>query len=156
MRVGGFWYALALGLNWALDKLGVAPMPWKIAQLIAAVLVLCLASCSKSEPEAVSEPIAAEAGGGDPTVIDSDHYSTEFENEAVRIVRIAYGAGEESVMHYHPDSVAVFVTDHLVQMTMPGRNMASPISAAISSVDPSGIVICTRWSVTKTATLSGW
>jgi uncharacterized RmlC-like cupin family protein len=22
-------------------------------------------------------------------------------------------------MHYHPDSVAVFVTDHLVQMTMP-------------------------------------
>ncbi len=109
-------------------------MPWKIAQLIAAVLVLCLASCSKSEPEAVSEPIAAEAGGGDPTVIDSDHYSTEFENEAVRIVRIAYGAGEESVMHYHPDSVAVFVTDHLVQMTMPDgstEEIAADIGDAI-------------------------
>ena len=39
--------------------------------------------------------------------------------EAVRIVRIAYGPGEESVMHHHPDSVAVFITDQLVQMTMP-------------------------------------
>jgi quercetin dioxygenase-like cupin family protein len=110
-------------------------MPWKIAQLIAAVSILFLTSCSKSEPEAVSEPQpadeaapaaepmpetgAAKAGGGDPTVVDSGHYTTEFENEAVRIVRIAYGAGEESVMHYHPDSVAVFVTDHLVQMTLP-------------------------------------
>jgi quercetin dioxygenase-like cupin family protein len=51
--------------------------------------------------------------------VDADHYAAEFENQAVRIVRIAYGAGEESVMHQHPDSVAVFVTDHLVQMTMP-------------------------------------
>jgi quercetin dioxygenase-like cupin family protein len=55
----------------------------------------------------------------DPTVVDADHYTAEFENDLVRIVRIAYGAGEESVMHYHPDSVAVFLTDHLVQMTLP-------------------------------------
>ncbi|MDH3512088.1 MAG: hypothetical protein OER85_14650, partial [Gammaproteobacteria bacterium] len=54
------------------------------------------------------------AGGPDPTEVDADHYTAEFENDDVRIVRIKYGAGEESVMHYHPDSVAVFVTDHLV------------------------------------------
>jgi quercetin dioxygenase-like cupin family protein len=92
-------------------------------------------ACSKPESEAVSEPQpvgaerqaaeslrgpdAGQAGGSDPTVVDPDHYTVEFENEAVRIVRITYGPGEESVMHYHPDSVAVFVTDHLVQMTMP-------------------------------------
>jgi quercetin dioxygenase-like cupin family protein len=68
------------------------------------------------EPDGSS---AGEASGPDPTVVDADHYTTEFENDRVRIVRIAYGAGEESVMHFHPDSVAVFLTDHLVQMTMP-------------------------------------
>jgi quercetin dioxygenase-like cupin family protein len=62
---------------------------------------------------------ATDTSGPDATVVDADHYAAEFENQAVRIVRIAYGAGEESVMHQHPDSVAVFVTDHLVQMTMP-------------------------------------
>ena len=61
----------------------------------------------------------SETGGPDPTVVDAEHYTAEFENDAVRIVRIAYGPGEESVMHYHPDSVAVFLTDQLVEMTMP-------------------------------------
>ena len=60
-----------------------------------------------------------EPGGPDATVVDSDHYTAEFENDAVRIVRIKYGPGEESTMHYHPDSVAVFLTDHLVEMTLP-------------------------------------
>lgn len=62
---------------------------------------------------------SVEAPGPDPTVVDADHYTAEFENDWVRVVRIAYGPGEESVMHFHPDSVAVFLTDHLVQMTMP-------------------------------------
>jgi len=57
--------------------------------------------------------------GPDPTVVDPDHYTAEFENDRVRIVRIAYGPGEESVMHFHPDGVAVFLTDHLVQMSLP-------------------------------------
>lgn len=70
-----------------------------------------------------------ESGGPDATVVDAGHYAMEFENEAVRILRIRYGAGEESVMHYHPDSVAVFVTDHLVQMTMPDGS-TDEISAA--------------------------
>ena len=119
-------------------------MIMKPAQSIALISILFIVACSKTEPEAVSEseeaaaaPPAAESmpvsemgeGGGDPTVLDPDHYTTEFENEAVRIVRIRYGAGEESVMHYHPDSVAVFVTDHLVQMTMPDGS-TDEISAA--------------------------
>jgi quercetin dioxygenase-like cupin family protein len=72
----------------------------------------------------------AASDGPDATVVDADHYTTEFENESVRIVRIAYGAGEASVMHYHPDSVAVFVTDHLVQMTMPDGSTEEIAAAA--------------------------
>jgi quercetin dioxygenase-like cupin family protein len=76
----------------------------------------------------------AASDGPDPTVVDADHYTThyttEFENESVRIVRIAYGAGEASVMHYHPDSVAVFVTNHLVQMTMPDGSIEEIAAAA--------------------------
>jgi quercetin dioxygenase-like cupin family protein len=60
----------------------------------------------------------AEAGP-DPAVVDVDHYTVEFENDQVRVVRIAYEPGEESVMHYHPDAVAVFLTPQQVSMTMP-------------------------------------
>lgn len=97
----------------------------KPARIIAVVSLVFLAACSKSEPEAVSEPPADEvaaaekAGGSDSTVVDPDHYTAEFENDAVRIVRIKYDAGEESVMHHHPDHVAVFLTDIMSQMMMP-------------------------------------
>ncbi len=53
----------------------------------------------------------ASAGGADPLQVDPDHYSLEFENEKVRVLRIRYGPGEKSVMHSHPDGVAVFLTD---------------------------------------------
>jgi len=62
--------------------------------------------------------------GPDPTVVDADHYKTEFENERVRVIRISYGPGEESVMHYHPDNVAVFLTDHQVEFGMPDGSSA--------------------------------
>lgn len=71
------------------------------------------------EIELKSGGSSAEASGPDPTAVDADHYTAEFENDWVRILRITYGPGEESTMHFHPDSVAVFLTDHMVQMTMP-------------------------------------
>lgn len=55
----------------------------------------------------------------DPSVVDADHYKVEFENEHVRVVRITYGAGEKSVMHDHPDGVAVYLTDATVKMNLP-------------------------------------
>ena len=55
----------------------------------------------------------------DPTVVDSTHYKVEFENDDVRVIRITYGPGEKSVMHDHPASVYVFLTDGMVQMTLP-------------------------------------
>ena len=47
----------------------------------------------------------------DPIEVDSDHYKVEFENEHVRVLRVKYGPNEKSVMHQHPDAVAIFVTD---------------------------------------------
>jgi quercetin dioxygenase-like cupin family protein len=45
----------------------------------------------------------------DAVAVDPAHYKVEFENEQVRVLRITYGAQEESVMHSHPAGVAVFL-----------------------------------------------
>ncbi len=60
---------------------------------------------------------AETASAQDPTQVDSKHYKVVFENEQVRVVRITYGPGEKSVMHYHPAGVAVFLSDSQVRFT---------------------------------------
>ncbi len=68
--------------------------------------------------------ITQSAQAQDPTKVDSTHYTVVFENDQVRAVRIAYGPREKSVMHYHPDAVAVFLTDSKVKMTLPDGTTA--------------------------------
>src|SRR5919197_6058748 len=55
----------------------------------------------------------------DPVKVDPKHYKVEFENDQVRVLRIHYKPGEKSVMHAHPDSVAVFLTDNTVRFSYP-------------------------------------
>jgi len=55
----------------------------------------------------------------DPVKVDAKHYTVEFENDRVRVVRIKYKAGEKSVMHSHPESIAVFLTDAHAKFTYP-------------------------------------
>ena len=62
----------------------------------------------------VPEPTA-----DDPVQIDARHYKVEFENDRVRVIRIKYGPREKSVMHSHPESVAVFLTDAHAKFTYP-------------------------------------
>ncbi|MDA2928102.1 cytoplasmic protein [Acidobacteria bacterium AH-259-G07] len=57
--------------------------------------------------------------GQDPVNVDPDHYKVEFENDRVRVLRISYGPREISVMHGHPASLAVFLTDQQVKFTYP-------------------------------------
>ena len=45
----------------------------------------------------------------DAATADAKHYKVMFENDQVRVLRVAYGAKEKSVMHQHPDSVAIFL-----------------------------------------------
>lgn len=56
----------------------------------------------------------------DPVKVDSKHYKVEFENAQVRVLRINYGPHEKSVMHSHPATVAVFLTDAKGQFNFPG------------------------------------
>jgi mannose-6-phosphate isomerase-like protein (cupin superfamily) len=53
----------------------------------------------------------------DAVKVDPGHYKVETENAKVRVLRVHYGAHEKSVMHSHPDSVAIFLTDGMVKMT---------------------------------------
>ena len=55
----------------------------------------------------------------DPVKVDPRHYKVEFENDRVRVLRIKYGPGEKSVMHSHPESIAVFLTDSHGKFTYP-------------------------------------
>jgi quercetin dioxygenase-like cupin family protein len=55
----------------------------------------------------------------DAVKVDPNHYKVEFENAQVRVLRVKVGPGEKSIMHRHPNAVAVFVTDVNVKFTLP-------------------------------------
>lgn len=55
----------------------------------------------------------------DPVKVDSKHYTVVSENDQVRILKVHYGPGEKSVMHSHPNLVAVFLNDSKGQFTFP-------------------------------------
>lgn len=55
----------------------------------------------------------------DAIAADPGHYQVLFENEHVRALRIVFGPGEESVMHHHPASTLVFLTDGQVRFHLP-------------------------------------
>jgi len=47
----------------------------------------------------------------DPVTVDPNHYTVEFENDRVRVLRVHYNPGEKSTMHGHPDCVLVMLAD---------------------------------------------
>ena len=55
----------------------------------------------------------------DPVKVDPNHYKVEFENAEVRVLRVKVGPGEKSIMHRHPNAVAIFVTDLNGTFTFP-------------------------------------
>jgi len=55
----------------------------------------------------------------DAVIADPAHYTVEFENDRVRIIRIKYGPGEKSVMHTHGPNVSVLLSEGTVRMTLP-------------------------------------
>lgn len=60
------------------------------------------------------QPVSA-----DPVHVDSKHYKVEAENDRVRVLRVRYGPREASVMHGHPPTVAVFLTENRGKFTFP-------------------------------------
>lgn len=63
--------------------------------------------------------LSARSFAQDATVVDPEHYKVEFENDQVRVLRITYGPMEKSVMHSHPEGVAVFLSDGNTKFTFP-------------------------------------
>jgi len=52
----------------------------------------------------------------DAAQVDPEHYKVVVDNEKVRVLRINYEPGEESVMHSHPEGVVVFMSDSKGEM----------------------------------------
>ncbi len=75
----------------------------------------------------------------DPIKVDSNHYKVEFENDQVRVLRIRYGPHEKSVMHEHPMSVGVNLTDLCGKFTFPdGRTEEIKGKAGEARLYPAG------------------
>src|ERR1700731_1541267 len=73
--------------------------------LFGGALCLCLASSLWAQ---------------DAVKVDPKHYTVVTENEQVRVLKAHYGPHEKSVMHSHPATVAVFLTDAKGQFNFPG------------------------------------
>ena len=82
---------------------------------------------------------AAVTRAQDPVKVDPKHYTVTFENDEVRVLRVHYAPGEKSVMHVHPDSVAVFLTDQTAQFTYPdGKTEEVPGKKGDAKFIPAG------------------
>jgi len=54
----------------------------------------------------------------DPIKLDPKHYKVVIDNDDFRVLRVKYGPHEKSVMHEHPATVAVYMTDTHGKMTL--------------------------------------
>ena len=64
----------------------------------------------------------------DAVKVDPKHYTVITENAQVRILKAHYGPHEKSVMHSHPATAAVFLTDGTGTFTFPDGT-TKPFSA---------------------------
>ncbi|MGZ8525112.1 MAG: nuclear transport factor 2 family protein [Chitinophagaceae bacterium] len=75
----------------------------------------------------------------DPVQADAKHYKVVAENNDVRVLRIKYGPGEKSVMHFHPESAVVFMTDIKGEFTLAdGSTMKTEAKAGDVTLTPAG------------------
>ena len=77
----------------------------KIKMIVAAAIVCSVAASAAFAQDAVK--------------VDPKHYSVLEENDQVRILKAHYGPHEKSVMHSHPNAIAVFITDGVVTFHLP-------------------------------------
>ena len=96
----------------------------KYASVFAVVLCLC----------------AVAAVAQDAVKVDPKHYSVVSENDQVRILKVHYGAHEKSVMHSHPNTVAVFQNNVKMRFWLPGgKSMDMTTKAGEAMYTPAGI-----------------
>ena len=72
----------------------------------------------------------------DAVKVDPKHYSVVSENDQVRILKVHYGPHEKSVMHSHPNTAAVFLTDAKGTFTFPdGKKQDFAVKAGDSQYE---------------------
>ena len=70
---------------------------------------------------------AAEAPNA--VIADPEHYTVEFENDVIRVVRIKYGPGETSSMHSHDANCVVLLKAGEIRMELPdGSSSPGPVT----------------------------
>ncbi len=99
----------------------------RVVNVVPAVAVTFALGCSGAE---------APAEYPDAVTADPGHYSVEYENDALRIVRIAYGPGESSVMHRHPAGCSIFIHDQAGTMESPDGEVT------VTTPSEAGTVTC--------------
>ena len=73
----------------------------------------------------------------DAVKTDPKHYTVVSENDQVRILKAHYGPHEKSIMHSHPATVAVFLTDANGQFTFAdGKTQSFAVKAGESQYGP--------------------
>lgn len=84
--------------------------------------------------------VAPMVSAQDAAKVDSTHYTVVSENAQVRILRVHYGPHEKSIMHSHPATVAVFLTDAAAKFTYPdGKTEIRNVKAGDAQYSPSTI-----------------
>ena len=71
----------------------------------------------------------------DAVTADPDHYTVEFENDVIRVLRIKYGPGETSSMHSHDANCAIFLKDGKTRMELPDGSSSVAPANAMGAVD---------------------
>ena len=75
----------------------------------------------------------------DPVKVDPAHYKVILENARVRVLSITYAAGAKSVMHEHPESMAVALTPSSVRFGLPdGKSQDSELANESALYLPAG------------------
>lgn len=94
--------------------------------VVPLVALFLFASCRGADAPEANAADAADAAEEYPEAVAADpgHYAVDFENDAIRVLRIAYGAGEASVMHTHPESCAIVWDGSAFTMHLPDGTSA--------------------------------
>ena len=83
--------------------------------------------------------LAGVVSAQDAVKVDPKHYTVVSENAQVRILKVHYGPHEKSVMHHHPATVAVFMTDAKGTFTFPdGKKVEFAVKAGDSQYSAAG------------------
>lgn len=79
-----------------------------IAAMVVASLVVvgCQPAGEPQDAEVTTEPVFL-----DPVEVDGDHYSLEFDNDYVRVLREKLPAGVAGARHSHRDRISVYLND---------------------------------------------